>query len=132
MPRPELPPRASSPEIAQSYQLADRWSRSEVFQRAFDRAMTDPDQHRYALEDPNAFLRDAGAPVPPGLEITFLEVPPRALPGPGFEQFTIRLFNCRTFWVRDKPTLGKPGRWSSVQVCFGFEIIRNAGPGPLG
>jgi len=80
------------------------------------------------LGDPRGFLVDVGVPLPAGLQITFLEKPPRAMPGPDFEQFTIRLFNCRNYWVQDPTEPDKPRKWRNVQVCFGYEIVRNPWP----
>ena len=128
MPNSAIPPRDASLEVARSFELADRWSRSTDFQRAFDRALANPKDREYAMADPKGFLIDAGVPLPDGLDITFMEQPPRAMPGPDFEQYSIRLFNCRTYWVQDKSAPDKPRQWITVQVCFGFEIVRNPFP----
>lgn len=132
MPFTEMPPPDMPRTDARSYALAERYSRSPAFRRAFDRAMLDPKDHEFALSDPRNFLHDAGAPLPDGLDIAFMEKPPLpAKPGPDWVPFHIRMFNCRTFWVQDKTDPTKPRKWRQETVCFGWEIVPHRLRGPV-
>jgi hypothetical protein len=51
------------------------------------------------------------------------------MPTPDHESFTIRLFNCRTYWVKKRD---EPG-YEQVELCRGFEIVPYPVPGgPFG
>ncbi len=123
-----------TPELSDELQkLVDRAAQvsedPELF-RAFNEAMHDPELWAEATREPGGFLRSRGIDLPEGLDITFLDDPFRGRPVPDFEFFTIRLFNCRKYWVKKRD--GEPG-FEEVEVCRGFEIVPNPVPGgPIG
>jgi len=48
---------------------------------------------------------------------------------PGYETFSIRLFNCRTLWLKKLDGAG----YEPVEFCRGFEIVPHPIPGgPIG
>jgi hypothetical protein len=99
-------------------------------QEALDAMARDPAQARLALTAPREFAAEFGVEVPENLDISFLRPPigtPRDTLGgkylPDFEFFTIRQFNCRTWWVPTKDEDGKTVGYEQVTICLGFEII---------
>jgi len=121
------------PELSDELQkLVDRAAQvsddPELF-RAFNEAMRDPELWAEASREPAGFLRSRGIDLPEGLDITFLDDPFRGRPVPDYEFFTIRLFNCRKYWVKKRD---EPG-YEEVEFCRGFEIVPNPVPGgPIG
>ena len=122
-----------APELSDELQkLVDRagqFSEDPELFRAFTDATRDLELWAEASREPAGFLRSRGIDVPEGLDITFLDDPFRGRPVPDFDFFTIRLFNCRKYWVKKQD---EPG-YEEVEVCFGFEIVPNPVPGgPIG
>jgi hypothetical protein len=100
-------------------------SESPEMSAAFDAVRRDPDLALKANDDPRGVLAQFGVDVPRGLDVRLLGL---SMPGPGWEPWSIRLTNCRSYWVRNKET----GKWEQVEVCFGWEIVPGRPPGPLG
>ncbi|MGD9712359.1 MAG: hypothetical protein AB7V46_09870 [Thermomicrobiales bacterium] len=72
-------------------------------------------------------LAGQGLELPEGLQVIPLGF--EGKPGPDFIPWTIRLTNCRTFYVSDEP--GEKPREHTV--CFGIEILPTRIPGgPIG
>lgn len=102
------------------------WSAKMV--SALRAVSADPKLWNLARRDSAGFLESRGVRVPKGFDVSFL-LKPTAMPGPEYEPFTVRLFNCRTYWVKKK---NEPG-YESAEVCFGFEITSGPMPGgPIG
>ena len=117
-----------SDELQPVFEQASRLAGSPELMEAFREATRDRKLWEEASRDPAGFLRERGVEVPKGLEVILLTDPMRERPAPDFEFFTIRLFNCRTYWVK-KEGAG----YEKVQVCWGFEIVPNPVPGgPIG
>lgn len=113
-----------SDELQRVFEQADRFAERPELMEAFREASRDRKLWEAASRDTAGFLRDRGVEVPEGLEVILLNDPMREKPAPDFEFFTIRLFNCRTFWVK-KEGAG----YEKVQFCWGFEIVPNPLPG---
>jgi hypothetical protein len=117
------------PELEEPYARAVELGSSPELFRAFQEALADPSTWDVAARDPAAFVGDRGIELPPGLEIQFLDDPIRERPVPDFEFFTIRLTQCRKYWVKKK---NAPG-YEEVTFCRGWEIVPNPVPGgPIG
>lgn len=118
-----------SDELQKSFDRAAQISEDPELFRVLNEAMRDPGLWAEATREPHEFLSSRGIDLPEGFQITFLDDPVRGRPVPDFEFFTIRLFNCRTYWVK-KPDA--PG-YEKVEICRGFEIVPNPIPGgPIG
>jgi hypothetical protein len=110
---------------------AERFSSRGDLAALLQRLVKSPSLQKSALAKPGAFLRRQGIDLPEGLDIRFgRQLRPRVgKPGPGWEPFSIRMTHCHTVLVKDPETPGKP---HLETVCFGFEIVPNPGPGPIG
>jgi hypothetical protein len=118
-----------SGELASLLERADELSADPALTKLVVEGARDEGLRERALRDGPSFLGEQGINVPDGLEVKFLDDPMRDQPVPDFELFTIRFFNCRTYWVQGEP--GKPPKKETV--CFGFEIVPNPVPGgPIG
>lgn len=107
------------------FDTAARFSESEKFLTCFFAATRDAESWQQAQADPQGYLRGVGIPLPKGLKIGFFEKPNLQMPGPDYESFSVRLFNCRTLWLPKSDHKG----YEQVQICFGFEITGH-NPGP--
>ena len=114
-----------SDELMKALERAAEISEDPELFGAFNEAMHDPELWAEATRNPGDFVRSRGFELPEGLEIRFLDDPLRGKPVPDYEFFTIRLFNCRTYWVKKRD---EPG-YEQVEVCRGFEIVPNPVPG---
>jgi hypothetical protein len=113
----ETIPKPTNPLISK----AEVFSRNPALLDAFEEALKNPRLRERALEDAAGYLEKRHVIVPKGLQVDFRTTPSRNLelpPDPDFFPFTIRLFNCRTYWVKKR---NKPG-FEQVTICFGFEI----------
>jgi hypothetical protein len=91
-------------------------------------ASAEPELWSQARRDSAGFLESRGVQVPKGFDLWFLDEP-IGMPGPDYEPFTIRLFNCRTYWTKKK---NGPG-YEKSEICYGFEITAVPRPGgPIG
>ena len=116
-------------ELEEAFARATELGRSPELFRAFQEAVADPGTWEAAARDPAAFLGERGVEVPGGLQVALLDDPLRGRPTPDFEFFTIRLTQCRTYWVKKR---NEPG-YEKVEVCRGLEIVPNPVPGgPIG
>ncbi len=115
--------------LAKDLDRAATFAESPKMLSAFRAASGDPKLWSVARKRPAAFLESKGVKTPKGLAVKFLNDPMRGMPTPDYEMFTIRVFNCRTFWVRKKTGVG----YERIEVCFGFEIVSHPLPGgPIG
>jgi hypothetical protein len=117
---------AAATELAHDHRVLDALAESRA----------DLDLRRQATRDPQAFLEARGIELPRGLAIRFGQRPrfrPRFQPGPDWEFFSVRMFDCRTYWIWiTDPDTGER-RLSSEEVCWGFEIVPHPIPGgPIG
>ena len=87
----------------------------------------DPGMVEELRGDPRHFLEGRGVRIPDELEVRFLDdlrgggLPEigAGMPGLDFEFFSIRLFNCRSYWLPKQDGEG----YEKVEVCFGFEVV---------
>jgi len=110
---------------------AEKLAGSDALASLMARLPPDEKLRRQAEEDPARLLREHGLELPPELVIRFTRRTEVKVtrPTPDWTPFTIRLTNCRTYWVSDEP--GEPPREQTV--CFGFELGPNPVPGgPIG
>jgi len=115
--------------LAKDLDRGSAFAESPKMRSAFRAASEEPKLWQLARKNATRFLESQGVKVPSGLTVRFLDNPTREMPSPDFEFFTIRMFNCRTYWLKKK---NAPG-FESVGVCFGIEIVPNALPGgPVG
>jgi hypothetical protein len=119
---------ALSDELQPTFERATEFAESPQLMEAFREAAREPRLWEEASKDPAGFLGGRGVEVPEGLEVMLLDDPMRGRPTPDFEYFSIRLFNCRTYWVKKEG-----GGYEKVEICWGFEIVPNPVPGgPIG
>jgi hypothetical protein len=115
-------------ELEKPHRAAIEFSENPDVLRTFDEAAADPELAKELEADPHRFLESRGLPVPDGLRLDLLQLrPPPELPGPGWEAFTIRQFNCKRYWVVKKNADGTR-TYESVEICFGFELVPNPLP----
>lgn len=107
-------------ELAEREALAVELAARDELVRALNDAARDPSLWNEVEREPGEFLRARGIDVPEGLSVEFL-TDPAGRPAPDYDFFTIRFFNCRTYWIK------KPGGAEKVEICRGFQII----PHPL-
>ena len=107
------------------FKRADALADSPEFLGAFKAATHDAKLQEMAIKEPRQYLESKGVKVPGGLAVTFLRKPVPLKPTPDYEFFTIRLFRCRTYWLKK---LEGPG-YEKVEVCFGFQIDPHPVPG---
>lgn len=120
-------PRIPAP-VSAGMDRAAAFAGSAKMASALRAASAEPERWKLARRDPAGFLESRGVRVPKGFDVSFLDRP-IGMPGPGYEPFTVRLFNCRTYWTKKK---NQPG-YESVEICFGFEITAVPPPGgPMG
>ena len=115
--------------LLRAIEQAEALSESREFLAAFHAATRSTELQDLAIKEPKQFLKSMNVKVPKRLAVTFFNRPARGKPTPDFEFFTIRLFRCRTFWVKKKDGVG----YEKVEICFGFEIVPHPIPGgPIG
>ena len=115
--------------LSRALERAEALSESREFLAAFHAAAHSPELQDLAIKEPKQFLRSMNVKVPKGLAVTFFNRPTRGKPTPDFEFFTIRLFRCRTYWLKKIDGVG----YEKVEICFGFEIVPHPIPGgPIG
>jgi hypothetical protein len=107
-----------SPQLAERMGRAEELAGDERLMKAFNIALRDEDVWRRAEESAERYLEEQGVGVPDGLQVRFLR-DPMQYPGPDYEFFIIRMFRCRSYWVKKK---NAPG-YEQVTVCLGFEIV---------
>jgi hypothetical protein len=87
-----------------------------------------PDVPREVQADPERFLAGHDIRVPDGLRIRFIRFPGAKTVAPGFESFSIRQFDCRTYYLWTNDENGR--HLETVEFCRGFEVVPAAVPGP--
>jgi hypothetical protein len=118
-----------SGQLFQLMETATQLSESRALLAAFHAAIRDPEVWALATRDPAGLLGAHEVEIPRGLDIIFTDDPTRAKPVPDHEFFTIRLFNCRSYWLKKLDGEG----YEEVEVCRGFEIVPHGFPGgPIG
>jgi hypothetical protein len=85
------------------------------------------DRELRARLDGGEALAELGLDLPKDLDLRFFERRAVLKPVPDIDRFSIRLFNCRTYWVKKDD---EPG-YEEVEVCLGFEITQG-GVRPIG
>jgi hypothetical protein len=127
-PAPGLPD-----ELREAYGVATELRHDQRLLDVLAESRNSIDLRREATRDPRAFLKSQGIEVPESLTIRFGQRPLLTLPGPDFEWFSVRLFDCRTYWIWvTDPDTGER-KLSSQEVCWGFEILPRPVPGgPIG
>jgi hypothetical protein len=116
------------PEVKQLWQQANELAKDPRLLSALGEAAGDPRLAAEAQRSPVEFLRSRGVKLPDTLSVNLfdpnelgkMEITPGKPAPDDFYFFTMRLFNCRTFWVWNPPN--KPER---ITVCLGFEIVPN-------
>ncbi len=107
-----------------SFDAAGSMMDSPEMAAAFDAVRRDPDLAQLAATNPMDVLLKFGVDVPKGIDVRLIGI---SMPGPDWEPWSIRLTNCRSYWVRNKD-----GKWEQVEVCFGWEAVPGKDPGPRG
>lgn len=128
----EIQSRQLPKELHETYRLADGLARKVGALGDLHDEGRDAELREEATKDPHDFLAARGIDVPEGLRVSFLDFPPPRMPGPEFESFTIRQFDCRTYW---RWTTDDDGNRTieEVQICWGWEIVPSRLPGgPIG
>ena len=119
-------------DLRELYTAATALSREPRLLDALAESRRELDLRRQATRNPHGFLEERGVKVPDGLAVFFGQRPrfePRFQPGPDWEAFSVRMFDCRTYWIWIKdPDTGeyKP---SEETICWGFEIVPHFLPG---
>jgi hypothetical protein len=85
------------------------------------------DRELRARLDRGEAVNELGLDLPNGLDLRFFERRAVLKPVPDIDRFSIRLFNCRTYWVKKDDGPG----YEEVEICFGFEISQG-GVRPIG
>jgi hypothetical protein len=116
-----------SDELEGSFQQAVDLAANAELHGILGRAVEDP-RLRTALEEggPKA-LSELGVGIPDELDVRFFQRQIVVKPVPDFEQYSIRLLNCRKVWVKREDGKG----YEEVQLCLGFEITSH-GVTPIG
>lgn len=118
----DLIPPFKNEALREDLELANQLAGDRRFLAAWSEIGSNPELLPKVSEDPLGFLRERGVRIPERLSIKFLErLGLVEQPAPETECFTIRLFNCHSFWVSDEP--GEPPK--QVEVCFGLEVGSN-------
>jgi hypothetical protein len=115
-------------QLAAALRQAEALAADERLVSAFHAAADNVDLQGLALVDPVKFLAGHGVTIPDTLHLQFVDVELPGRPYPFGTFFNIVLTKCRTYWVREKGTDGKLGRWQQVTVCFGLEIFPREWP----
>jgi hypothetical protein len=114
-------------ELEGSFQQAADLVANPQLQALLARAAEDPEL-RISLEEAGPeVLAKHGLTFSDDLDVRFTQRQLVGRPGPDFERYSIRLFNCRTVWVKRDDGKG----FEKVEVCLGFEITPH-GVSPIG
>lgn len=111
-----------SPRLMQILDRAAEFAERSELIAALYAAAHDPKLREEARRNSRGFLQSRDINVPDGLAISFLDRPEPGRPAPDYEFFSIRLFNCKTYWIKKEG-----GGAEKVEICWGFEIV----PHPL-
>lgn len=119
-------------DLREMYRAAAELAGEPRLLAALAESRYDVDLRRRATRDPDGFLREHGIELPRGLAIRFGDRPrfrPRHMPVPDWEFFSIRMFDCRTYWIWvTDPDTGEK-KLSQQEICWGFEIVPHPIPG---
>jgi hypothetical protein len=121
---PELPD-----DLREAYDTAAGMVRDPRLLDALTESRMDIDLRRQATRDPRAFLDSRGIELPRNLAIRFGQRPRPWMPGPDWEAFSIRLFDCRTYWIWVRDPITGERKLSREEICWGVEIVPNPLPG---
>ena len=119
--------RRLSDELEGSFQQAADLAANPQLHAVLAQAAENPEL-RIALDESGPeVLEKHGIRLPDDVDVRFTQRQLVSRPGPDFEQYSIRLLNCRTVWVKREDGKG----YEQVQVCLGFEITPH-GVSPIG
>ena len=119
--------RRLSDDLEGSFQEAADLAANPQLHALLARATEDPEL-RISLDEAGAeVLAKHGLTFSDDLDVRFTQRQFVGRPGPDFERYSIRLFNCRTVWVKRDDGKG----FEQVEVCLGFEITPH-GISPIG
>lgn len=116
-------------DLSEAYSAATELARDQRLLDVLAESRRDLDLRREATRDPLAFLEARGIELPRGLAIRFGQNPRPFMPSPDWEFFSIRLFDCRTYWVWVTDPITGERKLSSEEICWGFEIVPHRVPG---
>jgi hypothetical protein len=109
-------------------QLAEQLANDEAVVAFATSTWRDPELQRRFEDRPAETLAEHGIRVPDGLNIVPVGFGQLGMPSDDFLPFQIRLTKCRTIVVKDENS----GMFKTETVCFGFEIVPQPWPGPVG
>lgn len=115
-------PSSLSPRLLKVLERATEFAERQELTAVLHAVSRDPKLWEEARRNARGFLQSRGINLPDGLAMSFLDHPERGKPGPDYEFFTIRFFNCKTYWIKKDG-----GGVEKVEICWGFEIV----PHPL-
>jgi hypothetical protein len=113
-------------ELEGPHRAAIEFSESQQVLRLLGEAAADPALGKELEEDPQRFFESRDLPIPEGVRLDLLDLRRPAMPGPDYEFFTIRQFNCKRYWLVRQNDDGTR-ELESVEICYGFELV----PQPL-
>jgi hypothetical protein len=113
-------------ELEGPHRTAIEFSENPEVVRLLGEAAADPELGRELEDDPQRFFESHGHPLPEGVRLDLLDLRRPAMPGPDYDFFTIRQFNCKRYWLIKQNDDGTR-EIESVEICYGFELV----PHPL-
>jgi hypothetical protein len=113
-------------ELEGPHRAAIEFSENPKVLGLLDEAAANAKVGRELEEDPSRFFESRGLPIPDGVRLDLLQLKRPAMPGPDYDFFTIRQFNCKRYWLIKRTADGKR-EIESVEICYGFELV----PHPL-
>jgi hypothetical protein len=119
-------------DLLKAYTAATELARDQRLLDALAESRADISLRREATRDPGAFLEGRGLELPSGLAIRFGQRPrfrPGFQPGPDWEFFSVRLFDCRSYWIWETDPVTGERTLSQREICWGFEIVPHPLPG---
>lgn len=121
---PDLPD-----ELEEAYRAATELVRDQRLLDALGESRRSIELRREATRNTRAFLKARAIELPRGLAIRFGQRPRPFLPGPDYEFFSIRLFDCRTYWIWVTEAETGERKLEEHEICWGFELVPHPLPG---
>ena len=112
--------------LQEPHRAAIEFSENPAVLQLLGDAAADPALGKELEDDPQRLFESRGLPVPAGVRLDLLDLRRPAKPGPGYEFFTIRQFNCKRYWLVKQNDDGTR-ELENVEICYGFELV----PHPL-
>jgi hypothetical protein len=120
-------------DLQEAHKAATQLIRDARFREALDESRDSLELRREATRNPFGFLEARGLDLPPNLAIRFGQRPRPFQPTPDWEAFSLRLFDCRTYWIYETDPDTGERRLTQQEICWGFELVPNPVPGgPVG